>query len=482
MILYSILVHECPECVEQMCKGILFFDNNSLIVIHASTSIDKNQLFSNDKIIINPIQYETRWGWDFAKIHISNYEYIINNFYFDISYVIFLTSNTLMIKNPWEFIKDYDAGFSEYNTSNNYKLTPPLLKNEYQISWGGSFLKSKEYINILSELNTDKMYGCIIDASYVNKFIMDKICYFYHKYFSNNEILKYINAPEEIIFPTISCNLTNKISESLIYLTNEIELNDLENINNYKNIYFIKRVSRDMNHQIRKYYNTLINKKYLDFFDAVYYINLDSRIDRRELFEKRIKELDIPAIRFSGIVPEEGNYRRLPDEQPRRHFHIGCTLSHQALIKNAKDMNYKNILIFEDDCLFLDNFKEKAQIYANELKTIEKWDLFYFGGDPTTTGKFITEHLWKIDGGVYQTHAYAVNNSAYDKILSIDANTIQSIDTSFAQSDNSFNMILGKDLLVIQDESFSDLWGSINISQKLIIDVWKDRVENSKKK
>lgn len=270
-ILYSIPVHECEECIKQICDGILFFDNDAIIVLHISDSqsIDFFKSYS-DRILINKKQFATNWGWDLAKVHVSNYLYVKNNFNFDISHVIFLSSNCLMIKNPKDFIKDYDIGFSEFvesylnpNYKNIkegwYKRTPPIIEEDYQIGWGGPFLNDERYLKILEELNSDKKYGCMIDGCYVKSYIMDKMCYFYNKYFSDEEYLKYINCPEEIIFPTISCNLTHNISDSLLYYHRSLDLNLFSNSLEFENVYFIKGVERDVNNDIREYYKKLIS-------------------------------------------------------------------------------------------------------------------------------------------------------------------------------------------------------------------------------
>lgn len=235
-----------------MIKGILFLDNESIIVVHLSKGQNiKDYKFENDNVFFNPKQFETRWGWDFAKIHISNYEYIKK--YKNVNYVIFLTSNMLMFKNPKNFIYNYDCGFSEYNLSDNTKRTPPLLISENQFSWAGDIIKKIEFKNILLELNSNNIYGCVIDGSYVNNKIMNKICFLYNKYYKDTELLKYNNAPEEKIFPTIACNLTDKISDSLVYFNNS---NIKINLNNY---YFIKNIERNMKNSIRLLYYKLIN-------------------------------------------------------------------------------------------------------------------------------------------------------------------------------------------------------------------------------
>lgn len=183
--------------------------------------------------------------------------------------------------------------------------------------------------------------------------------------------------------------------------------------------------------------------KYLDFFDAVYYINLDHRTDRKENFEKRALKVGIEAIRFSAII----------DKVPV----VSCALSHQAIIKIAKKNGLKNVLIFEDDCFFLDNYKEYSHIYIDELKKID-WGLFYFGGEPNYNSDFITENLAKISSGygVYQAHSYAVNNTCYDVILNYIPHRTPA-DIALLHADCI--KIIGKNCLTIQDNTFSDLQG-----------------------
>lgn len=255
MILYSIPIYTSPECVKQLCDGILFYDKNAIIVLHVSksTSIDLFN-YNNEKIIINPTQFETNWGWDFTRIHVSNYIFVKNKY--NIEYIIFVTSNCLMLRNPSEFIKDYDSGFSEQQHGFR-KLTPPLLVEDYQIGWGGSFLNDPIYLNILSELGTTNKYGCIIDGTYVKSFIMDKICYFYEKYFNYKPIYFYL---EEILIPTIACNLSQKISDSLLQLETP-DLNKFKIFEKNENIFFNKRIELNISNEIRLYYDNLINKK-----------------------------------------------------------------------------------------------------------------------------------------------------------------------------------------------------------------------------
>jgi glycosyl transferase family 25 len=75
------------------------------------------------------------------------------------------------------------------------------------------------------------------------------------------------------------------------------------------------------------------------YIDHIFYINLDSRTDRCEEFENQMKEYGFEYERFSAICePQNGA--------------LGCTKSHLAVLRLAKERNYHRVLVFEDDFMF----------------------------------------------------------------------------------------------------------------------------------
>lgn len=80
----------------------------------------------------------------------------------------------------------------------------------------------------------------------------------------------------------------------------------------------------------------------------IFYINLDKRQDRKKEFESEMDKIGWEAERFPGIYypPPKGI--------------VGCGKSHLEVLKLAKNRGYKNVLIFEDDFVFLES-KEKVE-------------------------------------------------------------------------------------------------------------------------
>ena len=144
-----------------------------------------------------------------------------------------------------------------------------------------------------------------------------------------------------------------------------------------------------------------------DFFEAIFCINLESQEEKWQEVLGRFSDQRIAerVIRFPAVVT------------PMDH-HIGCTLSHRQIVHLAKRCRMNNILVFEDDVLFLENLKSHLDHSLTELDTT-KWKLFYLGGcqrviqDRDIEGY---DHL-KHAEFLTTTHAIAYHQRSYDQIL-----------------------------------------------------------------
>ena len=145
------------------------------------------------------------------------------------------------------------------------------------------------------------------------------------------------------------------------------------------------------------------------------------------------------------------------------------------MIKEAKHRGWKNCVIFEDDCIFVNGFVNKVKECIKELKDIQ-WDIFYMGGEPSGECNIITNNLAKCTAGMYATHAYVINESFYDKVLSIPY-TLGVIDTLY-MSMYSSNYYMCRELLAWQDDEFeSDLWGGKIKREKQYRDMYKKWIQ-----
>lgn len=94
--------------------------------------------------------------------------------------------------------------------------------------------------------------------------------------------------------------------------------------------------------------------------DHIYYINLDHRTDRNEEIQNELKKMEMPLekiTRFSAIYDKGIGG-------------VGCGKSHIAVLQDALEKGYNQILVLEDDFTFCTT-KEELEIQMEKLKQIE---------------------------------------------------------------------------------------------------------------
>jgi len=142
------------------------------------------------------------------------------------------------------------------------------------------------------------------------------------------------------------------------------------------------------------------------FVDTIVYINLDVRKDRDAQLRDNFKLIGIPEEkyhRFAAISHEVGQY--------------GCVLSHIAVLNEAKNNGWRNILIIEDDMVF-NNAPEDPErwlAFINHLTQQASWDVAMLSGNHyilnTITPGFTRTKF------SYCSNCYMVNAYYYDRLI-----------------------------------------------------------------
>jgi len=192
------------------------------------------------------------------------------------------------------------------------------------------------------------------------------------------------------------------------------------------------------------------------YIDKIYYINLEHRTDRKKSIVSELKSFDITNYeRFNAIKHEKG--------------YIGCSKSHLECIKNAKNNGYKNVLILEDDFVFVvdKNTFEDSIVQLFE-QTQGDFDVCMLSYNPIKT-KVIPEYpfLLKVinaqtaSGYLVQSHYYDALINVWENALVIMENNgtekIYTCDQSWKVLQKKDNWVCFKNKLGIQKESYSDL-------------------------
>lgn len=144
----------------------------------------------------------------------------------------------------------------------------------------------------------------------------------------------------------------------------------------------------------------------LTYFDKIYCTNMSYRPDRWQQVLVEFDKLGIKGkvIRFEGIE-SYGN-----DAYKNRW--MGCNLSHLNILEHSDN---ERVLIFEDDVIFINDFKNILQSAIEELKEKE-WGMFYLGGNICGSITQETEHLGRLSHA-QSTQSYAVNKNFNKEIL-----------------------------------------------------------------
>ena len=206
-------------------------------------------------------------------------------------------------------------------------------------------------------------------------------------------------------------------------------------------------------------------------FEKIYCINLSSRTDRWDMCLRQFSKFGMCNVqRFDAV---KYNHPKL---SAKANGQIGCALSHYNIIKEAKLKNYSNILVLEDDFIFLkepNEFNIKLKKSLDELPS--DWDLFYLGSyfvkgyeyEPTER---YSDNLIKVNTG-FCLHSISYSSKGMDKILKnfkvnseLDilyfSEEYESIDWYLVrefQYDN--NCFASDELLSSQSSGFSDIEG-----------------------
>jgi len=142
-----------------------------------------------------------------------------------------------------------------------------------------------------------------------------------------------------------------------------------------------------------------------NYISHIIYINIDARKDRRERILKELSIFDPKKITRLSAVKNIDNPI------------IGCTQSHIKALKYAKKMQYPNVLILEDDAVWA-NVTRGYSIFEKLVKN--PYDVIMLGG----TNPNFNRDTFAVTFS-YGAHAYLVNSSYYDTIISEAENAIK---------------------------------------------------------
>lgn len=182
------------------------------------------------------------------------------------------------------------------------------------------------------------------------------------------------------------------------------------------------------------------------------YINLDSRPDRNESFQKVFSFVNMfQCERFSAIQPSQADLskhlsrRAFLELEDRKYHHqhtgrgsLGCYLSHLELWKDFLQSEDEFLLVFEDDIDATNPMKTASNIERGLQSLLEKrdWDIGLLGWQMWTE----KESVFRTMGLFYGTQAYIVTRKAAEFF-------VRDALPSEMQVDTYMNLVLKKESL-----------------------------------
>jgi len=213
-----------------------------------------------------------------------------------------------------------------------------------------------------------------------------------------------------------------------------------------------------------------------------FYINLETRPDRKSHVEQQLRLIGIKAERFNAIKLKNGA--------------LGCSLSHLAILENAKKNNYEHVLIVEDDILFTKPLIFQFQ-FNKFLSNHNEFDVVLIAGNNLPPYEKIDETCIKVSQ-CQTTTGYLVQNHYFDTLIANFREGIQrlmlepekhhlyAIDKYWFSLQNKDNWYLVLPLTVTQREDYSDIEKKTTNYSRAMLDIDKEaffkwQIEQQKK-
>jgi GR25 family glycosyltransferase involved in LPS biosynthesis len=106
------------------------------------------------------------------------------------------------------------------------------------------------------------------------------------------------------------------------------------------------------------------------------------------------------------------------------------------VIEEARALNAKSVLIFEDDTVFDPEFTTKFASFAGEIPN--DWDVLYFGALHKDEPVELSEHVYRITKA-NSTYAYALKRTVFDAFLELNRRAENVLDMNTYQLQERFN-------------------------------------------
>ncbi len=134
------------------------------------------------------------------------------------------------------------------------------------------------------------------------------------------------------------------------------------------------------------------------------FINLEHRKDRLEHTLSEFKKIGVSGERMNAVKTKDGA--------------IGCTMSHIKCLELARERNWRQVFICEDDITFLEPtvFLNSLRKFSENTSVSVNWDVLLITGNNCPPYKKIDDYCIKVTNNQTMS-GYIVNRHYYDTLI-----------------------------------------------------------------
>jgi glycosyl transferase family 25 len=207
----------------------------------------------------------------------------------------------------------------------------------------------------------------------------------------------------------------------------------------------------------------------MDLLQNTLFINLDHRTDRLTHIQEEFSKLNITAERVPAVQMRMGN--------------VGCTMSHMKCLQMAKERQWSQVFICEDDITFTDPAIFINSLSQFHLKTAG-WDVLIIGGNNCPPYQKIDDFHVQVFN-VQTTTGYIVKSHYYDTLIENfkeglgklirepEKKTLFSLDIYWKSLQTKDKWFMITPLTVIQYNDYSDIEERVVDYKHLMLDLDK---------
>jgi len=151
-----------------------------------------------------------------------------------------------------------------------------------------------------------------------------------------------------------------------------------------------------------------------DLSNSIYVINLKHRVDRKNHILTELEK--IKCNTYTLIEGVDGN--QLTNTTKLSNGMLGLNHTYLKIYEEWSKEKHDNILIIEDDCVFLDNFNKDLFLYMTNIP--KDWDMVYFGGNHNyhmgSKTEQINPYCLKLNN-TYTAHCVLLKNYVFEELI-----------------------------------------------------------------